>query len=264
MDSNNWLNYIPLFLSLAITVGVGIYAWRHRHSPGIMTFVLVMLAEIFWIIGYIFELASPGIDAKIFWDNVQFIGSMGVPLALLIFAYEYTGLQKELTNRVRIVLAIIPVFFLILLFTNSWHGIVRDSSAWIEPGQPFDTLLYDFTVPMWVSFVYSYVGYLSATILFIRNLMRQHRLFRVQTAIIVTGFVFPFLGSIQGLRGAAGLGLGLLQRLRLRVQSCLGCICHFALGGRFLRSLLARSVEQDEFLGRFLGGLVCGGCGIRI
>jgi PAS domain S-box-containing protein len=206
MDSNHWLNLIPLFLSLSLTVGIGIYAWRHRQSPGITTFVFVMLAETFWIMGYIFELTSPGLEAKIFWDDVQFIGSMGTPLALLIFAYEYTGLQKELTHRIRVALAIIPVLFLILLFTNPLHGIVRDSSAWIEPGQPFDSLLYDFTLPIWVSFIYSYITYLSAMVFFIRNLMRQHRLFRTQTLIIIAGFVFPFLGSIPGVTGIVIFG----------------------------------------------------------
>jgi PAS domain S-box-containing protein len=206
MIGENWLSFIPLLLSLSFTVGIGIYAWRFRYSPGIKTFVLVMLAETSWIVGYLLELTSPDIKVKIFWDDFQFIGSMFTPLALLIFAYEYTGMQKNLTQRVRIVLTIFPILFLMLLFTNPWHGLVRDSSAQIEPSQPFNMLSYDFTFPMWVSFIYSYLIYLSATILFIRNLVHQHRVFRKQTAIIVAGFVFPFLGSIPGMAGIYILG----------------------------------------------------------
>jgi PAS domain S-box-containing protein len=206
MSNANWINYIPIVLSFFLSGVVGVFAWRHRQLPGIQTFVYVTLAEISWIVGYVFELASPSLAGKIFWDDFQFIGSMFVPLLLMIFAYEYTGQEKLLPRRTRMVLTVIPVLFLLLLYTNSFHGLVRTPTAQIVSGKPFDALLYDFTPLMWVSFIYSYLAYLAATVLFIRNLLRQHRLFRAQTLIILVGFVFPFLGSIPGVIGMAILG----------------------------------------------------------
>jgi len=198
---NNWFNYIPLIISIVLTVGVALYAWRHHRSPGITTFMFVTLAELSWSVGYLFELSSPSLAGKLFWDNFQFAGSLFVPLLLMNFAYEYTGQEKTLSHRMRILVWSFPVLFLLLLYTNPLHGLVRDSTAHIEPGNPFDVLLYDFTPLMWISFIYGYVTYLVATILFIRNLIRQQRLFRMQTLVIVVGFVFPFLATIPGVIG---------------------------------------------------------------
>ena len=183
-----------------MTIAIGIYAWRHRHIPGIKYFALLMLAGASWVAGFMLELVSPTLEGKIFWDDFQFIGSMFVPLLLLIFAFEYTGQQRSLSRPVRIGLFTFPVLFLILLFSNPLHGLVR-TTAEIVPEKPFDTLLYEFTPAMWVSFIYSYLTYVAATILFIRNLVRQQRLFRMQTLIIITGFMVPFFGSIPGIFG---------------------------------------------------------------
>ena len=163
--------------------------------------MFVTLAELSWSVGYLFELSSPSLAGKLFWDDFQFIGSLFVPLLLMNFAYEYTGQESSLSRHVRVLLWAFPILFLLLLYTNSWHGLIRDSTAHIELGRPFDVLLYGFTPLMWVSFIYGYGTYLAAIILFIRNLFRQQRLFRVQTLIIVVGFVFPFLGTIPGLLG---------------------------------------------------------------
>ena len=201
MSNVNWINYIPIILSLLLSGTVGVWAWRHLQMPGIQIYVYTMLAEMSWTVGYAFELASPTVAGKVFWDDFQFIGSMFTPLLFMIFAYEYTGQEKSLSRRTRIALTVIPVLFLLLLYTNSFHGLVRTPTAQIVPGKPFNALLYDFTPLMWVSFIYSYLAYLVATVLFIRNLLHQHRLFRAQTLIILVGFVFPFLGSIPGLAG---------------------------------------------------------------
>lgn len=200
MDAD-WLNYLPILLSITLTGAVGVYAWQHRQTPGINAFVYVTAAELSWAIGYTLELASPSLEAKLFWDDFQFIGSMFVSFFLLMFAYEYTGYKQSFSRQARLILWAFPILFLILLYTNPWHGLVRSATARIVPSEPFDALIYEFTPAMWISFLYSYGTYIAATVLFIRNLLRQHTLFRIQTLIIVIGFIFPFVGSIPSMAG---------------------------------------------------------------
>lgn len=204
MDTT-FFSYLPIFLSLLLSSAVGLYAWRYRQSPGIYQFILVTVAEIFWVFGYLFELANPDIKWKLFWDDFQFIGLLFMALFLMFFAYDYTGQEKHLPRRTRMVLTSIILAFLFLLYTNPLHGLVRET-AWIVAGEPFDILFYDYTMPMWVIFIYAYLIYITATLLFIRNLFRQHRLFRRQTLIIIIGFIFPFIGSFSGLLGLTFLG----------------------------------------------------------
>ncbi len=199
-------SYFPIFLSLFLTGAIGVYAWRHRFTLGVRPFIYLSLLEVTWMIGYILELASPSLAGKLFWDDFQFIGSLYTPYFLLIFAYEYTGNIDLISGRVRRGLILLPALFLVLLYTNPLHGWVRTPTARIIPGSPFDALLYDFTPLMWVSFIYSYLAYIVAMIIFIRNLQRVNRLFQLQSWLIIFGFSFPIVGSIPGMLGFTLLG----------------------------------------------------------
>lgn len=198
--------YIPIFLSFFLTCGIGAYAWRHRFTPGVRPFIYLSFVEVSWMAGYILEISSPTLAGKLFWDDFQFIGSLYVPYWLLVFAYEYTGNGDMLSVRVRRILIALPAVFLFLLYTNPIHGWVRTPTARIIPGAPFDVLLYDFTRVMWVSFIYSYLAYVVAVVIFIRNLQRVNRLFQMQSWIIILGFSFPIFGSIPGMAGVLLFG----------------------------------------------------------
>ena len=63
---NTIIHLIPYLISLLVSTGVGFYAWRRREVVGARTFSVVSLAMAFWTLGYIFELLSPGLQAKIF------------------------------------------------------------------------------------------------------------------------------------------------------------------------------------------------------
>lgn len=204
MDEN--LAYLPIFFSLFLTCAVCGYAWRRRLAPDARAFIQLTLLEAFWLIGYLLELVSPSLRAKLFWDDFQFFGSMFIPYFLLVFAYEYTGNGHLLSLRVKRILIALSLLFMFLLYTNPLHGWVRNSNAWIIPGKPFDVLLYDFTPLMWVSFTYTYLASLVAIIVFIWNLKRINRLFQMQSWIIIAGFTLPTLGSIPGMFGVLLFG----------------------------------------------------------
>lgn len=198
--------YLPIFLSLFLTSVIGVYAWRHRSTPGVRPFVYLSLVEASWMVGYILELSSPTLAGKLFWDDFQFIGSLFTPYFLMIFAYEYTGRGDMLVIWVRRLLIALPALFLLLLYSNPLHGWVRTPTAQIIPGVPFDALLYDFTPIMWVSFIYSYLAYIVAVIVLVSNLKRTNRLFQVQSLIILVGFSFPIFGSLPGMAGVILFG----------------------------------------------------------
>src|SRR6476661_4502997 len=90
----NWttLPYMILYvLSLALSAGVGMYCWKHRAENGATPYALVALSQVAWTLGYLFEIVSPDVVGKIFWDNIQFIGTAGWCMAFLAFTLQYTG-----------------------------------------------------------------------------------------------------------------------------------------------------------------------------
>lgn len=193
MTSAAALYLIPYFLSCAISLGVGLNAWRRREENAAAPFAWIALSQGATTFGYIFELLSPTIRGKIFWDNLQFVGLVVWPLALLAFALQYTG-QKLTRPRLTWFIITFPGFLtLVLVFTDFWHGLIRPNPSLI-PGEPFPALVYDFTTTIWVSFFYFLALMGGALIVLLNRLAFPQRLYRAQVLVITIGTLVPVVG----------------------------------------------------------------------
>jgi PAS domain S-box-containing protein len=160
-----------------------------------MEFAACTLAEASMTLGFTLELITPDLRGKIFWDDFQFIGSLILPLALLAFTFRYTRRELPRPRLTWWVLGILVTGFMVLVYTNPLHGLIR-SESYLVPGQPFAVLEYDYTLAFWayVLFVYGIVAY-SLGILF-QEATQVRRLHRTQVVIILVGFLFPILSGI--------------------------------------------------------------------
>ena len=133
MVGGTLIHLIPYLISLLISTGVGLYAWRRREVVGARAFAIISLVMAFWTLGYIFELLSTSLQAKVFWDNLQWIAFVIIPISLLAFTLQYTG--RKLTHPTRIwgLILSIPLVFLLLVYTDNFHQLIRPS-AWLMPG----------------------------------------------------------------------------------------------------------------------------------
>jgi PAS domain S-box-containing protein len=160
---------------------------------------MVSLAMAIWTLGYIFELISPTLEAKIFWDNMQWITSFIIPLAMLAFAIQYTGRKLRHPRWVWGVLILISVIFLVLIFTDRFHGLLRPT-AWLVPGQPFDALVYDLNSTVWITMLYVYALTLAALYLLLDH-FRRSNIYRTQVGVVLLGAMFPLIGTFLSLIG---------------------------------------------------------------
>jgi PAS domain S-box-containing protein len=184
---------IPYLISLALSTGVGLYAWRHRDVNGAASFALYALAQASMTLGYIFELPSASLEAKIFWDNTQFVGMLVAPMATLAFALQYTGRKLSHPKRVWGTLTIVSLISLLLVFTDDWHGLIR-SEAWLVPGEPFSALAYDFSPSFWAIAMYAYGVILSGLFILASEFIHPQRLYRDQVGTILIGVLVPLVG----------------------------------------------------------------------
>lgn len=119
MFGDTIIQLIPYLISLLTSAGVGLCAWRRQEVVSARAFAGVSLMMAFWTLGYIFELLSPGLQAKTFWDNVQWITTFIVPIGMLAFALQYTGRKLAYPKRIWGLIISIPLVFLVLVFTNN-------------------------------------------------------------------------------------------------------------------------------------------------
>jgi hypothetical protein len=173
-----YLTYLmPFLISLAIAVGMGLYTWRHRAVTGAASWTVVALSEASWILGYIFELVSPGLEGKVFWDNVQFLGMFVVPTGMLAFALDYTGRKLPRSKWMWAVLAVAPILWMLLVFTDNWHHLIRPDAR-LVPGVPFAALTYSFTTTFWILSLYSYALTFAGLAILVDRFIRPRQFYR--------------------------------------------------------------------------------------
>jgi len=128
------------------------------------------------------------------------VGGLAYPMAFLAFALQYTGRKLAHPKRTWGLLTIVPVIFLLLVFTNDLHGLVQPA-AWLVPGEPFSALVYDFTVPVWVTTIYCYGPFLSGVLVLITHFTRSQPLYRAQVGTVIIGALIPLVGTVLTLMG---------------------------------------------------------------
>ncbi len=188
----------PVVASAVISAWLAFSAWRRRPKPGALSFSLLMLAVAQWSLGYALELLSSNLSTKLFWDNFAWLGAVSVPTAWLIFTLQYSGRTKWLTRRNIIILALEPLITLLLLWTNSQHGLVNNSVT-LNTSGPFSSLVFTYGSWFWINIAYSYLLLLLGTLLIcslIQTFMRTASLYRGQIIALLIAVAVPWIGNV--------------------------------------------------------------------
>jgi PAS domain S-box-containing protein len=192
-----WQNspYAWAMILTALASGIVVLlAWRRRPAPGSWPMVFLMSAVALWSFAYALELGSANLEAQIFWAKVQYLGIVSVPVIWLVLALEYTGLDRWLTRRNLLLLAIVPLLTLLLVWTNELHGLI-----WAQVGQTTvnSYAILDLTHGgfFWVYFVYAYLLLLAGTIRWLQVLIRSPQLYRGQAGAVLVGAFVPWIGN---------------------------------------------------------------------
>ena len=191
---------IPLLVESLISITLGLYIWwRFRRSWAVVG-ALLILASAEWTLGYALELGSATLPAKIFWNKMQFIGIVIIPVSWFIYMLHYTGHEKWVTRRNVALLSIVPGITLLLVFTNEYHHLVW-SSFFVDTEGPFSVLYQTQGVWIWVHIGYSYAIILCGFFPLVRMFLRERRLYRWQTLLLLLGSSIPFIGNVLQVSG---------------------------------------------------------------
>ena len=191
------LPYLLVYLA-AFIVGVVVFyfAWKNRTGPGIYAFAISVALEMSWLIGYIVEVNVKTLEAKVFWDNLQFIGAFFAPITLLIFALQFTG-RKTNVRWLGIVLGVIPTVILFFIFTNISPNLVR-LNAQVLPGTPYEELTYEYGSLVNIGNYFLYLTSLAYIVVLIAGFRHREVNFRTQLWIVLLGTGLPIIGLILG------------------------------------------------------------------
>ena len=188
--------YIVVMLSAAVVCFlIGCYAWRRRDIPVDTALIFIMMTAITeWLVASALGYATNDPSSKIIWAKIEYIGVVSVPLLVLIFAVNYSGLKHRLTTRNLILIALVPAITLLLTWTNEMHGLIW--SRYI-PYQENGVMFSDKTYGLWfwIYWIYSYLLLLAATVLIIRTALASSKAFMGQAVVLIFGILVPWVGN---------------------------------------------------------------------
>jgi len=185
---------LPLVIAAAISGVLAFYTWRNRKTAGATAFSAMLFILFEWGISYIFELAGTNLQTKILWEALKFAGVVSTPVAWLIFALEYTGRKAWINARRLAMLSIVPLTTMIILLTNSSHGLFRAGYSLTSEGG-FLILKTTDGPWFWVHAAYTYTLIMVGLLLIIRALLRWPVQYRGQMTTILLASLTPLIAN---------------------------------------------------------------------
>ncbi|MCC6147832.1 MAG: diguanylate cyclase [Anaerolineaceae bacterium] len=186
-----FLYLLPYILSALICFAVSLIAWRRSSVAGSRAFAVVAFSETIWTGGLIIQFLSPSLSDKLFWNNIQFIGAVVVPLAYLEFAVDYYRLP--ITRKINSTWKyLIPLA--VILLASAWSDVLHNSfrgPASLIPGDPFDRLVFSTGLWFFVYTVYAFSLTILASLLFLTRYLQSGSLYRSQVGIVLVGASLP-------------------------------------------------------------------------
>ncbi len=215
-----YLRLIPYEASLLLTLVCLHAAWRRRHSPGVGLLAWSMLSQALYLLGYLGELLSTTLSAKLFWDNAQWLPSLSVLLLRTLFVRAYTG-GKQLPAWLLLHLSSLPIVMTVLAFTNPWHHYIGTNHR-LVPGWPTDAMLYDYGKLTWITLPYSlglYVLSIGSMFAFVQK--QPQGALRKQALCVLLGQIAPTLTMFCAIGNVTLLGHRDIMPLGLSASSAL-------------------------------------------
>ncbi|MDZ7850743.1 MAG: histidine kinase N-terminal 7TM domain-containing protein [Halodesulfurarchaeum sp.] len=193
-------------LALSILVGstAAILSWRAIPRPGAQWLSVLLVGQVWWSISTLYRIQSPGIEGKLFWLVVMWIGVVLIPLAWILFTLEYSGRDQYITNETIGMLAVVPLLTILLVLTHSYHDLITITTSGYTD---FGILRVEFGGAWyWVIAVYTYLMGIVGLVLVFELAADRGVLFRRQGIALGFGLVLPWLTNVLFVTGLLDFG----------------------------------------------------------
>jgi len=191
LDTRLWMSVL-LFIATALMILVSFLSYRKRHLPVAKTMILIMLAAIFYSVGYAFEVLSLNLNDVKLALQIEYLGIPFVSTLWLFQVIQFTGTAVRYRKRLAIMLFIVPFVIFFLHLTNDWHHLVYEQ--YIRNA--------DASVPLYLTVkgpgymlhtAYNYFVLLCGVLLFIPMYWQALPIVRKQIIILLLGAIAPML-----------------------------------------------------------------------
>jgi signal transduction histidine kinase len=194
-------DYLPFaFVALAAAMVCGVialYAWKHRHGPGIRDFALLM-AALTWaslMSAAEYTISAQNLTAKVLASQLYLVGASAASILALLFAARYTHRDGWLRRPVVWLLWAPVVLELVLVFTNRWHHLYWPSVT-TTSSDAAARVVFEHGLITNLLAVFGYTLILLAAALLLWSALHAPPLYRWQSTLFVLAVLAPLITNI--------------------------------------------------------------------
>ncbi len=191
-------------LSCMASVGLGAYLLHHRRNKRVRYLIFLFAGSAVWAGAYAMELISPGLDLKLMWVRLEYLGAGTVGLLLLRFVLVAVDRPGRLVWGLSGWLWILPVVVVLSAFTNDFHHLLW-KDAWLVIRPEVQALQYHRGPVFWLHTITAYTFIGLVFILLIQNLISSRGIQRKQVMVLICGILVPWIANGIYLTGLPGL-----------------------------------------------------------
>jgi diguanylate cyclase (GGDEF)-like protein len=186
--------YTAIYLiACAVSLVAAAFAWPRRATPGGTWIFYGLCAAALWTLGDALDSSSLAVGEHIFWSQFGDIGALALPMLLLLFSIEYTGMRKPSRWLVG-VLAGSSVLGMVAVFTNGLHHLFWTGFS-RSPVAP-TLLVFHHGALYWALTAWAYAILAIASAILIGFATRNRDVYRYQSLAVVAAIVVPAASEI--------------------------------------------------------------------
>lgn len=172
------------------------------NETGVVRWVgLLMLSNSIWSIGYGLELASNSLLQMKLLVNIEYLGIASLPFNWFLFCLVLAGKEKWLRKTSnKILITVVPLFTLLLLWTNSFHHLYYRSLG-IDSSGSFPMLRISPGIGYYLFTFYFYILLAIGNYLLIKKFSKSDAVYRKQNRAVLTGAMLPWIANFAYMMG---------------------------------------------------------------
>ena len=193
--------YSALFMATSLIALFGaILSWQRRSVKGGHELMSLLLSVGFWSFWLIFETAATTVNDKIYWAKFAYIGAASTPVLYLFFVLRFVGKGKLLNIYNILLFTVIPLFTIVIAFTNEKHLLLWSGFSAISPET--NLMEYFHGIWFWIGYMsYNYLLLLISTIYLFSFIVSHPSKFKSQGWLVLIASLIPWSASVIYLSG---------------------------------------------------------------
>jgi putative nucleotidyltransferase with HDIG domain len=195
MTDEQFRYLLPYLISFVLSISILGFTTIRWKVKGVKEFSWFLVGQNLWQIALIVGLVSINLQAKLFWDKLQWLVTIISITAIVFFVFRFTGYTPRRWKTWFALFLIIPVLFIAFILTEPLHNFFFADPG-IVAGKPFLDINHAYTWPPLVYAFFCGLASITSMVFLVSRGLRENTLFRTQTLVIACGVMLPVIGTL--------------------------------------------------------------------